>query len=278
MTMRVLPVILIAAAAWAQTPPPRPAGQQQQRDLKVERLDEPLPGPKGSPLPPRSYAVIVGISGYKNLPPDLQLKYAERDAQSIYTILISPEGGNFKAENVHVLAGPKATLAGLRQEINGWLPSVAKDDDRVLIYFAGHGFMFQGKGYLAPYDFDRDKIAATGFPMDELGATIGGKIKYDVGCKTRFCPNAVGYEQGGFTVPGTFPYQNLDLRLRKDFPSFGRASQALGLTLDIFNATNHDNLGCYADHLGSRTQSDFGTPICVISDARRYQLGAELNF
>jgi hypothetical protein len=109
-------------------------------------------------------------------------------------------------------------------------------------------------------------------------ATLGGKIKYDVGCKTRFCPNAVGYEQGGFTIPGTFPYQNLDLRLRKDFPSFGRASQALGLTLDIFNATNHDNLGCYADHLGSRTQSDFGTPNCVISDARRYQLGAELNF
>ena len=49
-----------------------------------------------------------------------------------------------------MLTNEKATLAALRSEIDNWLPSVAKDDDRVLIYFAGHGFMYQGKGYLAP--------------------------------------------------------------------------------------------------------------------------------
>ena len=54
---------------------------------------------------------------------------------------------------------------------------MAQEDDRVLIYFAGHGFMFQGKGYLAPHDFDRNRVAETGFPMDELGSVIGGKIK-----------------------------------------------------------------------------------------------------
>ena len=176
MRMRLLLFVLMAAFAFAQQPPKPPANQQQQRDLKVETLDTPS-GTPGNPLPPRSYAVIVGISGYKNLPGNLQLKYAERDAQSIYTILISPEGGNFKAENVHILEGAKATLAGVRKEINEWLPGVAKEDDRVLIYFAGHGFMYQGKGYLAPYDFDMGKIAATGYPMDELGSVIGGKIK-----------------------------------------------------------------------------------------------------
>ena len=42
-----------------------------------------------------------------------------------------------------MLTGAKATLAGIRHEIDEWLPSVAKDDDRVLIYFAGHGFVYR---------------------------------------------------------------------------------------------------------------------------------------
>ena len=53
---------------------------------------------------------------------------------------------------------------------------MAQGDDRVVIYFAGHGFIFEGKAYLAPSDFDMKNVKGTGYPMDELGATIGGKI------------------------------------------------------------------------------------------------------
>ncbi len=151
------------------------AAQPQQRDLTIEKL---APAPKTQQIPV-SYAVIVGISHYRNLPPKDQLHFADRDAQSIFTALISPEGGNFRVENVHMLTNEKATLADLRREIDTWLPSVVKEDDRVLIYFAGHGFMYQGKGYLAPFDMEPDpaRIPATGYPMDELGTVIGGKIK-----------------------------------------------------------------------------------------------------
>ena len=164
----LLLLLTLCAAAQPQT---------QQRDLKVEKLDT-APAAKSQQIPV-SYAVIVGISHYQNLPEKDQLHFADRDAQSIFTALISPEGGNFRVENVHVLTNEKATLAALRREIDTWLPSVAKEDDRVLIYFAGHGFMYQGKGYLAPFDMEPDpaRIPATGYPMDELGAVIGGKIK-----------------------------------------------------------------------------------------------------
>jgi tetratricopeptide (TPR) repeat protein len=169
--LRVERIALLCALLAAPSALP----QTQQRDLKLEKIDESILPAK---LSAHSYAVIVGISKYPKLPADKQLQFADRDAQSIYTTLISPEGGNFKAENVKLLVGPQATLAAIRREIDEWLPSVAQADDRVLIYFAGHGFLYQGKGYLAPYDFSmvESQVASTGYPMDELGSVMGSKI------------------------------------------------------------------------------------------------------
>lgn len=162
----------------AQTPPPQ---NKQQRDLTIEK--EPPPTPPSTSVAggghvaiPHSYALVVGISKYKNLDAASQLHYPERDAESIYTILISPEGGNFHAENVHKLIGADATLSNLRYQLETWLPSVSKPDDRVLIYFAGHGYIYNGAGYLAPYDVDMAHRETTGYPMDTLGKVIGSRI------------------------------------------------------------------------------------------------------
>jgi tetratricopeptide (TPR) repeat protein len=169
----------VLLAAWGAqrpaAPPAKPPAPPQQRDLRVEK-DVPEAAPP-APRIPRSYALVVGIAGYQNLPSQLQLRYAERDAEAVYSILISAEGGNFPAENVRRLIGPRATLAALRRDLEQWLPAVAREDDRVLIYFAGHGFVFGGQAYLAPYDVEVNNIAATTYAMDTLGALIGSKIR-----------------------------------------------------------------------------------------------------
>lgn len=167
MLSKALAVLLVVLPLCSQT--------QQQRDLKIEK-DTRVEQLK-APAIPRGYALVIGIAAYKNLPSKLQLHYPERDAEAVYSVLISPEGGNFRAENVHRLIGAQATLAAVRRELEEWLPGVAKENDRVVIYFAGHGFVYGGKPYLAPYDFESDRVAATGYPMDSLGAVIGGKIK-----------------------------------------------------------------------------------------------------
>ena len=179
-TFAILPALAAALAAQAPQAPPAPQPPAtQQRDLKYESgaptVKTPPPAP-AAPTIPRSYALVVGIANYKNLAAKDQLLYSERDAESMYSILISPEGGNFHAENVHKLVGARATLANLHHELEDWLPSIAKPDDRVLIYFAGHGFVFNGRAYLAPYDLDPGNIAATGYPMDTLGKVIGSRI------------------------------------------------------------------------------------------------------
>lgn len=109
--------------------------------------------------------------------------------------------------------------------------------------------------------------------------TLGGKYRLDVGCPGRFCGEGTtgnAYERGGFTVPGTFPYRNIDMRLRKDLPRFGLNQVAIGLTLDIFNALNRSNFDGYST--GNRTDADFGKANRLATDARRFQLGAEVNW
>ena len=117
-----------------------------------------------------------------------------------------------------------------------------------------------------------------GIQLSGIG-TFGGKYTQDVGCPGRFCTTA--YERGGFTVPGLFPYRNVNLRVRKDFPNLG-TSKSFGITLDLFNAFNRDNLGCY--DTGARKNGDgttninFGRANCVVTDARRTQFGAQYDF
>ncbi len=162
----------MAVLAFAQQKP------KSERDLKIEKDVPSAVENKGGAVPqiPRSYALVIGIAKYKNLSAQQQLQYSERDAEAVYSVLISPEGGNFRAENVHTLVGAKATLASIRKEMEEWLPSVAKEEDRVLVYFAGHGFVAQGQAYLAPYDIELNRIAQTAYPMATLGSVFG-KVK-----------------------------------------------------------------------------------------------------
>jgi tetratricopeptide (TPR) repeat protein len=150
-----------------------PADATQSRDLRpVQKSTS-----NASVAIPRSYALVVGIASYKNLPKSSQLEFPGRDAEDIYAALISPEGGQFPAEHVHKLINERATAANIKNELEVWLPSVTQDNDRVVVYFAGHGFISGGKGWLAGYDVDIKNIPGTAYPMDSLGSTMGGKIK-----------------------------------------------------------------------------------------------------
>jgi uncharacterized caspase-like protein/tetratricopeptide (TPR) repeat protein len=172
--------IFIDPGLHAQTPPTQPPAQQSPpdtaRDLKPVHPED----NSKTAVPhavPQSYALIVGIANYKNLPATAQLHYPDRDAQSVYTTLISEQGGEFPANHVHMLTDSEATLANVLHELGTWLPSVTAPDDRVVIYFAGHGFISGASGYLAPYDIDLHNIAATAIPMETLGKLIGTRIK-----------------------------------------------------------------------------------------------------
>jgi outer membrane receptor protein involved in Fe transport len=74
-------------------------------------------------------------------------------------------------------------------------------------------------------------------------------------------------------------FKNVDVRLRKDFPNF--AGTRLGITGDLFNVFNWQNLGSFDDVFirsdGTQNPS-FGNAREVVSDPRRFQLGFQYDF
>ena len=148
----------------------------QKRDLKLDRPPNTAPAPS-RPTVPRGYALVIGISKYKNLDPSQNLNYPESDAEAIYRVLISQQAGAFPPENVHLLKGSQATIANIRHELEVWLPSVAQPADRVVVYFAGHGLVDGERGYLAAWDVAQGKLDTTAYPMAALGDVLANKVK-----------------------------------------------------------------------------------------------------
>ena len=114
-----------------------------------------------------SYALIIGINKYQNTKP---LHYAVKDAQTIKSILIDKY--DFPKENVSILLDHEATFNRIRKEFSRITKS-AESNDRVLIYFAGHGqtMNLPGggiKGYLLPYEAEVNELYLTSLAMDEL--------------------------------------------------------------------------------------------------------------
>lgn len=116
----------------------------------------------------RSYAIVVGIDRYQSLP---VLGGAVRDAKAM-TAYLQKQG----FEVTTVLDG-EATRARLARLIGDELPAKLQADDRVLIYFAGHG-VSRGQGdtamgYLMPVEGDRSAPAATAISMAEVSRWFG---------------------------------------------------------------------------------------------------------
>ena len=168
-----LTAALLAGTLLAQAPAaPEPDGTKS-RDLQLKRRDEPKPA---EVKVPRGYAVVIGVSEYQKIDPAQNLAFPVSDAQSFYRALINQNGGGLPAENVHLLTGPNATLSNIRREIEVWLPSVAKDPDTVVVYFAGHGLSAGKRGFLAPWDVDPNNFDTTAYPMDALASVLANKV------------------------------------------------------------------------------------------------------
>jgi peptidoglycan/xylan/chitin deacetylase (PgdA/CDA1 family)/uncharacterized caspase-like protein len=108
------------------------------------------------PLYRESWAVVVGIDAYQHWP---RLSFAANDARGVSDLLIKRYG--FAPDHVTILLNEEATRAKILEVLGDRLadPSRVKKEDRVFVFFAGHGAtrtLPNGRslGYIIPADAD----------------------------------------------------------------------------------------------------------------------------
>lgn len=107
----------------------------------------------------QSHALIIGINRYLKAGP---LGYAVNDANGVYDRLTREYG--FQPENVQLLLDEQATWQAIRRAFLRFADQeLVGVDDRIVVFFAGHGTTRRGArgeiGYLVPHDADLDDFS-----------------------------------------------------------------------------------------------------------------------
>jgi peptidoglycan/xylan/chitin deacetylase (PgdA/CDA1 family)/uncharacterized caspase-like protein len=117
----------------------------------------------------KSWAIVIGVDDYLKWP---KLHHAVNDANAVRQTLVEKLG--FQSDHVFTLTNQDATRNGILSVFHtGLLHGGIKRDDRVFVFFAGHGAtrkLSSGRdlGYLIPYDSDPADYATDAIPMTEI--------------------------------------------------------------------------------------------------------------
>jgi hypothetical protein len=106
-----------------------------------------------------SWALIIGINNYQYINP---LSYACNDANAISDLL--KDDFDFPNNQVIVLKNDQATKDAILRAYHSLSQKAGHPDDRVLVFYAGHGHTLQGArgsiGFLVPFDGNPDDTSS----------------------------------------------------------------------------------------------------------------------
>lgn len=145
-----------------------------------------------------SWAIVVGIDDYAKWP---KLHYAAHDAQSVRETLIEKFG--FASERIVSLKNAEATRTGILAAFHDTLAhDDVKKDDRIFVFFAGHGATRQlssGRdlGYIVPVDSDPKQFATDAIPMTEIQNIAESLNAKHVFFVMDACYSGLGLTRGG---------------------------------------------------------------------------------
>lgn len=140
----------------------------------------------------KTYALVVGISAYKNLPPS-PLQFADKDAELFAKLLTTARiDGRQAADEVRLLTNQQATRAAIETEVE----KLAKENaaspksNTLVLYIASHGAYpeteadpithkaIQREPYILTYDSQTQDLKTTAYPMQDFRSLIAAQAAH----------------------------------------------------------------------------------------------------
>lgn len=151
----------------------------------------------------KSLAVVIGIDRYQHRP---HLQAAVADAKAMAQRL--QEMG---FESITFIADQEATRDRIITEIGTRLSSLTDPNDRVLIYFAGHGYteeLLNGDqvGYLVPVECPQSTFFTHAIPMQQTRETFCRMRAKHIYYMIDSCFSGYGFTTGGSMAPSARGY------------------------------------------------------------------------
>jgi hypothetical protein len=155
------------------------------------------------PLYDKSWAVVIGIDKYQQWP---HLEAAVNDARAMADRL--KEMG---FDQITFLANEEATRNRILTEIGNNLSRSAGPNDRVVIYFAGHGFTEElpagdQVGYLIPVDSPQSNFFTHAISMRQIRETFSRLRAKHIYYVIDSCFSGYGFTRGGGVPAGSRGY------------------------------------------------------------------------
>lgn len=162
-----------------QTPAATPTNQP----VAPRALIQPEPELKASSpgLSGKTYALLIGISRYKDDPPVTSLQFADKDAETFAALLRTPIAGQLESQDqIRLLTNENATRAAVDDAVRELASVHGTAENSLIIFVAAHGVylkteedpdthkVIQRDPYILTFESNPQDAKTTGYPMDEF--------------------------------------------------------------------------------------------------------------
>lgn len=166
--------ILVGSSTTGNAPAPIAIPSAPSNTPAAENADDVDSPPSAVAMPNRgsSFAVVIGISNYREQPTVPKLPYARHDAEIMAKYLETV--GGIPRTNIRMIADDRATLSDIVDTVERWLPQRATEDSSIFLFYAGHGSIdpATGETYLVPYEGHPDSPSTRMYAVDKLYSAL----------------------------------------------------------------------------------------------------------